>query len=70
MVEREKQETEKQQEEGNRRDKGEDKRIEERAQIKCDEDRTMVQEKRTEDITYDNMEDLKARRREELEKEE
>jgi len=30
----------------------------------------MVQEKRTEDITYDNMEDLKARRREELEKEE
>ncbi|MHA1852924.1 MAG: helix-turn-helix domain-containing protein [Candidatus Heimdallarchaeaceae archaeon] len=44
-----------------------DHRVEERIRIKRDEDRTMVQEERTEDLSYNDMEGPKTRRREELE---
>ncbi|MHA1687588.1 MAG: hypothetical protein ACTSYD_14490, partial [Candidatus Heimdallarchaeaceae archaeon] len=70
VVEREVKKTEEYPEEGNRRGKSKDHRIEERIRIKRDEDRTMVQEERTEDLSHNDMEGIRARRREELEEKE
>ncbi|MHA1687071.1 MAG: hypothetical protein ACTSYD_11830 [Candidatus Heimdallarchaeaceae archaeon] len=70
VVEREVKKTEEYPEEGNRRDKSKDHRIEERIRVKRDEDRTMVQEERTEDLSHNDMEGPKTRGREELEEKE
>jgi len=67
VVEREVKEAEEHPEEGNRRGKNKDHRVKERIRVKHDEDRTMVQEERIEDLSYNDMEGSKARGREELE---
>jgi len=66
MVERESKETEEHPEEGNSGGKSKDNRVKERMRVKCNEDRTMVQEERTETLSHDDMEGSKAGRREDL----